>query len=196
MVQLMTAVSADMNMIVGIANRSPVVNSDTTLNALVAAISNYTTVAYDYAYVSPNSDTDGGEPGGNIRQAYLYDSSVLALVAPNTGGANDSAYVNSDGTLNFNPGRIEPLSAAWDASRKPLVAHWQVLGNSSAQFYTVNLHLTSKGGSSSLLGDYRTPINLGVDQRTLQAQVTGVSLFSLLPTSIILAIQILTLLLE
>lgn len=41
---------------------------------------------------------------------------------------------------------------------------------------TLHPSQTSKGGSSTLFGDYRPPINEGVDERDQQARVTGVSL--------------------
>jgi predicted extracellular nuclease len=40
-------------------------------------------------------------------------------------------------------------------------------------FFTVNVHFTSKGGSSSLHGDARPPVNGGVDQRERQADITA-----------------------
>jgi predicted extracellular nuclease len=43
----------------------------------------------------------------------------------------------------------------------------------SGSFFTVNNHWTSKGGSSSLQGDARPPVNGGVDRRTRQSEVTG-----------------------
>jgi predicted extracellular nuclease len=43
----------------------------------------------------------------------------------------------------------------------------------SGTFFTVNNHWTSKGGSSSLQGDARPPVNGGVDRRMRQAEVTG-----------------------
>ena len=85
--------------------------------------------------------------------------------------ANDTD--RSDVLCRFNPGRIEPTDAAWDASRKPLVAAWQT--PSGKRFFTINLHLASKGGSSSSQGDARPPINGGVDQRISQVQLVAVS---------------------
>lgn len=43
-----------------------------TLSNLVAAIANASNgVVYDFLEIAPVNDQDGGQPGGNIRQAYL-----------------------------------------------------------------------------------------------------------------------------
>ena len=73
----------------------------------------------------------------------------------------------------FNPGRIDPTNAAWNSSRKPLVAHWET--PSGTRFFTINLHLTAKLGGTSTQGDARPPINTGVAQRTSQVKVVAVS---------------------
>ena len=68
------------------------------------------------------------------------------------------------------------MNAAWTASRKPLVAEWEVLGKkgqSDGKFFTVNVHFGSKGGSSSIQGDARPPVNGGVADRQAQAELTA-----------------------
>lgn len=42
-----------------------------TLTNLVNAIASISNVHYNFLEIAPTDDTDGGEPGGNIRQAYL-----------------------------------------------------------------------------------------------------------------------------
>lgn len=73
----------------------------------------------------------------------------------------------------FNPGRIDPTNGAWNSSRKPLVAQWET--NLGARFYTINVHLSSKGGSGSTQGDARPPVNGAVDQRAAQVATIAVS---------------------
>ncbi|KAG6836102.1 hypothetical protein H0H93_011329, partial [Arthromyces matolae] len=150
-----------------------------TLTNLVNAIANVSSVKYNFLEIAPTDDTDGGEPGGNIRQAYLYRPEKLTLVpgAP-AGTALDKVEVlvpkNKKPTLNYNPGRIDPTNAAWSASRKPLVAQWQT--KNGKVLFTINVHLTSKGGSSPNWGDARPPVNLPVDQRA--AQISLVAAFA------------------
>ncbi|KAK3987113.1 Endonuclease/exonuclease/phosphatase [Cladorrhinum sp. PSN332] len=156
-----------------------IVSANVTLSTLAAAIKTAGGPTYAFAEVVPASpNVDGGAPGGNIRQAYLYRTDVLSLYKPNQGSGNDKAEVlpgakkNDPPYLSFNPGRIEPASDAWTSSRKPLVAAWIAKG-ASKPFYTVNVHFSSKGGGTSLHGDVRPPINGGVERRTQQANVTG-----------------------
>lgn len=160
-----------------------VVSANVTLSTLAAAIKTAGGPTYASVEVAPASpNVDGGQPGGNIRQAYLYRSDLISLYKPNPGAGNDRTTVlpgakkGDPPYLSFNPGRIEPASSAWDASRKPLAAAW-VFKGASKPFYTVNVHFTSKGGGTSLHGDVRPPINGGVERRTLQANVTGVSIY-------------------
>lgn len=63
-----------------------------------------------------------------------------------------------------------------------MTAAWETLDGKN-KFFTVNVHFGSKGGSSSIMGDARPPVNGGVDDRTEQAEVTGVSYPSLYPSS-------------
>ena len=77
----------------------------------------------------------------------------------------------------LNPGRIDPTNAAWHDSRKPLAAVWEsILPRSKGQrFFTVNLHLIAKDGSTTVQGNARPPVNLGVQQRTSQVEIVSVS---------------------
>lgn len=49
-----------------------VVSANVTLTTLVNAIANISNVSYAFVDIDPVNDQDGGQPGGNIRQAYLY----------------------------------------------------------------------------------------------------------------------------
>lgn len=76
--------------------------------------------------------------------------------------------------LKYNPGLIDPNNSAFNNTRRPLAAQWETVRGGN-QFFTVNTHQTSKGGSTSLFGDPRPPVNLGLNQRDAEATVTGVS---------------------
>ncbi|SPO03589.1 probable endonuclease/exonuclease/phosphatase family protein [Cephalotrichum gorgonifer] len=150
-----------------------VVSANVTLTTLVDSLFETSGVQYAFAEVEPENLKDGGQPGGNIRVAYLYRPDVVELYKPNQGGSNDANEVLPGPLLKYNPGRIDPANAAWVDSRKPLVAMWRAVKGGKKPFFTVNVHFTSKGGSTSLHGDARPPVNLGVDQRTMQAEVTA-----------------------
>ncbi|KAI8986194.1 DNase I-like protein [Trametes punicea] len=156
------------------------VSANVTLSTLAASIraARGTTATYAFLEIAPENDKDGGAPGGNIRTAYLYNLTKLRLVpgSPAGGALNATEPIRGpDGqvTLTFNPGRIDPTNAAWDSSRKPLVAAWET--PSGARFFTVNLHLIAKLGGSSTQGDARPPVNGGVEQRISQVQTITAS---------------------
>ncbi|KAF2109940.1 Endonuclease/exonuclease/phosphatase [Lophiotrema nucula] len=153
-----------------------VVSANLTLTTLIQAIASAGGPTYAYADIDPVDDQDGGQPGGNIRVAYLYNPTLLRLYKPNPGSSTDANEVLPGPTLKYNPGRIDPSNPAWTASRKPLVAQWEVLTppkKKTSTFFTVNVHFGSKGGSSSLHGDARPPVNGGVEDRIAQAQLTA-----------------------
>lgn len=154
-----------------------VVSANLTLSTLTAAIAAAGGPAYAFTDIVPVDDKDGGQPGGNIRVAYLYKPSLIRLYKPNPGGSLDANEVLAGPTLKYNPGRIDPANEAWTASRKPLAAQWEVISSKDKKekdtFFTVNVHFGSKGGSSSLHGDARPPVNGGVGDRLAQSQLTA-----------------------
>jgi predicted extracellular nuclease len=149
------------------------VSANATLLRLISEISSRSNVNYTFAEIDPVNDQDGGQPGGNIRVAYLYNPSVLRLHNPNPGSSTDANEVLPGPELKFNPGRIDPQNfAAWNSSRKPLAAAWETLDGKN-KFFTIDVHFASKGGSSSIEGDARPPVNGVIDARIIQAQVTA-----------------------
>ena len=148
-----------------------VTNSNLTLASLSQAISEISGVDYLWVNVDPVNNQDGGAPGGNIQTPYLYNPLVVRLLDANPGGPNDRNEVLPGPTLRFNPGRIDD-GETFSNSRKPIAAHWEMV-DGSGTFFTVNNHWTSKGGSTTLQGDARPPVNGGVDRRIRQAEVTG-----------------------
>ncbi|KAJ7212177.1 DNase I-like protein [Mycena pura] len=154
-----------------------VVSANVTLATLVAAIVKASNVTYSWIDIDPINNQDGGEPGGNIRQAYLYRPKKLSLVqAPGivAGGSLQATQVlNKSGKpmLSLNPGRVDPNNTAWEDSRKPLAAMWETA--SGATLFTVNLHLVSKDGSTTGQGDAWPPVNLPVAQCTNQVETVS-----------------------
>jgi predicted extracellular nuclease len=155
-------------------DRNTVVDANITLTTLINQIETLSGVKYAYASIDPVDNQDGGAPGGNIRVSYLYQPSVIRLPMPNPGSSLDANAVLPGPSLKFNPGRIDPTNTAWTASRKPLAAAWETLDGKNV-FFTVNVHFGSKGGSSSIEGDARPPVNGGVEDREAQAVLTAVS---------------------
>ncbi len=48
-----------------------VVDANLTLSTLASAIANASGLTYKFIDINPEDGKDGGQPGGNIRQAYL-----------------------------------------------------------------------------------------------------------------------------
>lgn len=151
-----------------------VVAADKTLAMLVDAIQAAGGPAYQYSEIVPGNKTDGGQPGGNIRNAFLYNPARVQLVA-GTEGAGDTGtatqpVAGADGqlALTLSPGRIAPTDTAFDHSRKPLAAVFAFQGQ---HVLVINNHLTSKGGSSPLYGNTQPPVNGGEAARTAQARL-------------------------
>ncbi|KAI1124175.1 Endonuclease/exonuclease/phosphatase [Nemania abortiva] len=159
------------------------VDSGLTLSTLADAIATLSngSVVYNFTYINPIDGENGGAPGGNIRNAYLYRPDILQLQGGSDVVIGDSVTANEvlkGPTLKYNPGLIDPANAAWADSRKPLAAAWELVGTAAKKgkgktLFTVNVHFTSKGGSTSLHGDARPPVNGGVDQRIAQGQTAG-----------------------
>ena len=162
------------------ATNNGVVSADVTLGRLTAELNAQTGRSYGFVTVNPVNNADGGQPGGNIRQAFLYDTARVSFAGV-VGGPLDamSAVAGADGGIDFNldAGRIDPANAAFDASRKPLVSEFTVDGQ---QIIVVANHFNSKGGDQPLFGPNQEPVLSSAAQRTAQAQVVGSFVASLL----------------
>ncbi|MFG6449010.1 endonuclease/exonuclease/phosphatase family protein [Roseateles sp. BYS180W] len=162
------------------ATNDGTVSADTTLSRLTQEIKTQTGKDYGYLTINPNNNQDGGQPGGNIRQAFLYDRSTVSFDAgKQVGGSNDaiSASLGQDGQLEFHcgtqsfacvAGRVAPDNGAWTDSRKPLVVDMNVQGQ---QLIIISNHFNSKGGDQPLFGPDQAPVNGSETQRLAQAQV-------------------------
>ena len=150
------------------------VDASVTLSRLVAAIQAAGGPAYQWREIDPVNDQDGGEPGGNIRQVFLYRTDRgLAFVDRPGGTSTNATSVTGSGAstqLTFSPGRIAPGDAAWNASRKPLAGEFTFHG--SHLFVVVN-HFNSKGGDDPLRGRFQPPNAVTETQRHQQATLVA-----------------------
>ncbi|NEQ72488.1 MAG: type I secretion C-terminal target domain-containing protein [Okeania sp. SIO2C9] len=132
--------------------------ADETLQTLVDAIA--AAGGPDYEFIDNTFITDGasgGQPGGNIRTAFLYNPDRVGLVdgSVQTIGDQDSG-------------------SAFEGARLPLVADFEFNGQ---EVSVVSNHFSSKGGSAPILGveqpfDARqedTSVNGSLDERQAQA---------------------------
>ncbi|WP_213287304.1 choice-of-anchor I family protein [Bradyrhizobium sp. sGM-13] len=155
------------------ANSSSVTSASLTLSQLIDAI----VAAGGPRYVaidSPPIDNIGGIPNGNQRVAYLYNPEAVSPTARNglTDIVSDADGVKVQQFASAN--QIGQGNTDFAATRKSLPMEWSPVGYTDEQggtFWTVNNHLSSKGGSAPLyttlldLPLYADPIN-GSSQQT------------------------------
>lgn len=116
-----------------------------TADALIRAIADAGGPQYVYVEIAPDTaGSTGGEPGGNIRNGYLYNPDRVDYL-------EGSAALITD--------------AAFNGSRKPLTATFAFNGES---FTAINVHLTSRLGSEPLWGDSQPAANGGEAARMAQ----------------------------
>ncbi|GAA4908320.1 hypothetical protein LX16_3073 [Stackebrandtia albiflava] len=147
-----------------------VVAADQTLDLLVEAIVAAGGPAYEWRQIDPADGMDGGQPGGNIRVAFLFNPERVEFVDRSGGDATTPVAVSadSDGTaaLSVSPGRIAPGDTAWDDSRKPLAGEFRFNGE---KVIVVANHFNSKGGDQNADGRYQPPNRVTETQRIAQA---------------------------
>jgi hypothetical protein len=149
-----------------------VVDASTTWSMLIAAIQSAGGPAYDYRQIDPVNDQDGGQPGGNIRQGFLFrtDRGLSFVDRPGAGSTTANAVVGSGAAtqLRYSPGRIDPTDGAFNASRKPLAGEFSFNGH---HLFVVANHWNSKGGDQPLFGHFQPPTLVSEVQRQQQATI-------------------------
>jgi uncharacterized protein len=125
-----------------------VTDASETLSELVEAIVAQGGPRYVFTDIAPENNVDGGQPGSNIRQAFLYNPEKVKLHEAPKGRADQHTEIvtGKDGVhLSVNPGRIHPDYHCFFDSRKPLVAEF-VEKTSGESLFITNVHLVSKAG--------------------------------------------------
>ncbi|MBY8844683.1 endonuclease/exonuclease/phosphatase family protein [Streptomyces sp. SP2-10] len=149
------------------------VGASVTVNKLIDAIVAAGGPKYDWRAIDPVNDQDGGEPGGNIRQVFLFNPERVSFV-DRAGGDSTTAVgvtkVHGKAGLTVSPGRIEPADAAWKSSRKPLAGEFVFRGKT---VFVIANHLNSKGGDQGLTSQYQPPVRSSEIQRHAQATVVN-----------------------
>lgn len=148
------------------SSNSGVTSAAATLQALIDAIA--AAGGPTYAYLDNTfigDDTNGGQPGGNIRNAFLYNPDRVDFVPGSLSSVTDASAQQTD------------AGNAFFDSRMPLAATFLFNGE---EVTLINNHFASKGGSDPLFGDTQPPANGGVDQRNAQATEINAYVESLL----------------
>jgi predicted extracellular nuclease len=146
--------------------------ADVTLNTLVAAIQRAGGPKYAWRQIDPVDGKEGGEPGGNIRVAFLYRTDrPVKFVDRAGGGSTTPTTITTDRFgrphLSASPGRVDPANPAWEAARVPLAGEFTWHGQSL--FVVVN-HFSSKGGDDPLWGRIQPPVQSSTLKRHEQAR--------------------------
>lgn len=153
------------------ATNNGVVDASTTFQTLIDAIIAAGGPTYEYRQINPENNQDGGEPGGNIRQGFLFNPNRVQFVDIPGGDTLTNTTVsdvNGVPTLSASPGRIDPTNSAFNSSRKPLVGEFTFNGKT---IYVIGNHFNSKGGDQPLYGPNQPPTLTSVTQRQQQATV-------------------------
>ncbi|WP_410825811.1 choice-of-anchor I family protein [Methylobacterium sp. sgz302003] len=147
---------------------STVTSASQTLQRIVDAVAAAGGPAYafvDNTFIG--DDTNGGEPGGNIRTAFLYRTDRVSLV-PNSARtiAADGIPITSGSYTDQQTNPNNPFFG----SRPPLAADF-VFNDETVT--VVSNHFTSKGGSGALFGSEQPPFDAGQVARAAQAQAVN-----------------------
>ena len=144
------------------SENTDVTSADVTLQTLVNSITDAGGPTYEFidnTFIV--DDQSGGQPGGNIRTAFLYDPSRVDLV---------------DGSVR--PVGDQDPGSPFNGARLPLAAHFEFNGQ---EVTVVNNHFSSKGGSSPIVGvdqpfeelQEDPDVNGSLDERREQAQAVN-----------------------
>ncbi len=145
-----------------------------TINAAAAAAGSPAQYAFqDNPFIG--DDTNGGQPGGNIRTAFIYrvdrgvdlvEDSLRTIDA--NGNATTAVGSNTDPTHPFFQSRL-PLAATFTFNGEEITV--------------IDNHFSSKGGSAALFGSDQPPFNGAEVARAAQAQAVNTYVDSLLATN-------------
>ncbi|WP_326742409.1 endonuclease/exonuclease/phosphatase family protein [Streptomyces sp. NBC_01768] len=149
------------------------VAADVTVKKFTDAIVAAGGPAYDWRSIDPEDKKDGGEPGGNIRQVFLFNPERVSFT-DRAGGdattATDVARERGRAALTLSPGRIDPTNPAWENSRKPLAGEFSFRGRT---VFVVANHFASKGGDESIFSEHQPPSRSSEVQRHAQGEAVN-----------------------
>ncbi|MEC4983734.1 MAG: esterase-like activity of phytase family protein [Oscillatoria sp. PMC 1068.18] len=128
--------------------------ADVNLQILTDAIVAAGGVNYSFIDAPTNNNENGGQPGGNIRVAYLYNPDRVDLVSGSVEIVPDNDLSDGD---------------AFEDSRKSLAATFEFAGE---EVTIINNHFSSKSGSTPLFST-EPLINGSEDERIVQAEAVN-----------------------
>ncbi|WP_441251730.1 endonuclease/exonuclease/phosphatase family protein [Kitasatospora sp. McL0602] len=147
------------------------VDATATITKFVDAVKAAGGPAYEWRSINPVDGKDGGEPGGNIRQVFLFNPQRISFTDIPGGDSTTAVDVAGSGaatTLTASPGRIDPNNEAWTTSRKPLIGQFSFRGK---KLFLIANHFNSKGGDQGIDSRFQAPTRSSEVQRVKQATV-------------------------
>jgi predicted extracellular nuclease len=154
------------------------VTSRRTLGLLVDGVVAHGGPRYQAVWIDPERNREGGQPGGNIRVALLFDPARLELVergegAPGPLTAATATTIGGRAALTASPGRVAPTSDAFtlrggEGVRRSLAVELRVDGK--PLFVAVN-HWSSKWDDDRTWGARQPPVRPTGAKREAQAAV-------------------------
>ncbi len=133
------------------AEMSLVVDASSTYKGLVRTIRELSGVEYHWVDIPPGVGADGGQPGGSIRNGYLYNPGRVEIVRDSTRliGAEETAF---------------------EGSRKPLVVYFREK-STAHELACINVHLASKRHQHSIFAPEEPGFDARLPVRVRQAEI-------------------------
>ena len=148
-----------------------------TLALLIEGIERAGGERYEARWIDPEDNADGGQPGGNIRTAFLFNPSRVEFLDRQGFRDGPGMQVADPPVSGWSPGLIDPDNPAFNknedgrgGSRKPLVGEFRFAGK---KIILVNLHLRSKGGDDPIFGRRQPRVEGSSGRRIEQATVVA-----------------------
>ncbi len=137
--------------------------ADLTLKKI---IDNLSSCGFKYAPINidPVAFAEGGQPGGSIRVAMIYNKDKLKFNYKKIPNALEETVVTLDGSLSYNPGRVFPNDKAFSNSRRSIVSEFEFKGK---KIFIIGNHFNSKLGDRSLYGALQ-PFSSGSETRRIR----------------------------
>jgi predicted extracellular nuclease len=133
------------------AEMTEVVDASETYRGLIETIKQLSDIEYKWIDIAPQAYADGGQPGGSIRNGFLYNPGRVELV---------EGKVRSIGL-------DEP---AFEGSRKPLLVHFRET-HSGNELACLNVHLASKRHQRSIFAPEKPGHDAKLAVRVQQAEI-------------------------
>ncbi len=133
------------------AEQTEVTHARDTYELLLRAIAQLSDVPYAWVDIEPGLNADGGQPGGNIRNGFLYRTDVISLVPRSVR-------------------RLGVDSPAFIDSRKPVVADF-TLCNGAHTLSVFNVHFASKRHQESVFSPHNPGLDPKLATRVEQAEI-------------------------